>query len=70
MLFSGYIGAKHTNENNIPKGFPRSEWGKIREKLKELERKGIFIVKPTHYGKELSLNPRMEEQIKETLAGC
>lgn len=37
--------------------------GEARECFEELKRLGMVHVKPTHYGKEVSLNIRMREQI-------
>jgi len=48
--------------------FQRGELGKERLKrvekmVKELIRQGLIIPKPTHYGLQVSLNPRQNETI-------
>ena len=56
-----YIGKRHTNEDNIPKGFPPVDRENIKDALDELIKRGVVISKPTSYGKEVSLNPRYPE---------
>lgn len=56
-----YIGKRHTNEDNIPKGFPPVDREYIKDALDELIKRGVVISKPTSYGKEVSLNPRYPE---------
>ncbi|NCS70596.1 MAG: hypothetical protein COY38_04470 [Candidatus Aenigmarchaeota archaeon CG_4_10_14_0_8_um_filter_37_24] len=63
-------GGKHTSFDNLKKGIKISELGKggikrINEMEKELIKEGLLIAKPTHYGLEVSLNPRMHEEIIE-----
>ena len=71
LTMRGYIGGRHTNEDNIPKGFPKHERRKIKDALESLIKKGVVISKPTSYGLEVSLNPHypnikeiMEESIR------
>ncbi len=59
-----YIGGRHTNEDNIPKGFPPVDRDNIKNALDELIKRGVVISKPTSYGKEVSLNPRYPELLK------
>lgn len=64
----GNWGASHTDFENIKKGFNERDFGKhgakIVEKIaKELIREGLIITKPTHYGIQISLNPRQSERI-------
>ncbi|MGI0004027.1 MAG: hypothetical protein ACREAX_01890 [Candidatus Nitrosotenuis sp.] len=66
----GNWGASHTAFDNIPKGFKDEDLGKHGakrvEKLgKELIRQGLIITKPTHYGFQVSLNPRVSDVIIE-----
>ena len=63
MLRHEYVGAKHTSVDNIPKGFPKHLRGEVKKAVKKLNRKGFFIVKPTRYGIEVSLDPRKIEEI-------
>lgn len=69
MLRHGYIGGKHTSEDNIPKGLPKHIRGEIKKALKNLIREGYIIPKITSYGTEVSLNPRRIVEIKEILGG-
>ena len=57
MLRHGYIGGKHTSEDNIPKGLPKHMHGEIKKALKNLVRAGYVIPKTTSYGMEVSLDP-------------
>jgi hypothetical protein len=69
MLRHGYIGGKHTSEDNIPKGLPKHIRGEIKKALKNLIREGYIIPKITSYGTEVSLNPRRIAEIREILSG-
>ncbi|MFQ6063784.1 MAG: hypothetical protein ACE5J9_11530, partial [Methanosarcinales archaeon] len=62
-----YIGGRHTSEDNVIKGFPKHERGKIKKKLKDLIKEGYLISKPTSYGIQISINPKMIAEIKEIL---
>lgn len=64
----GNWGASHTAFDNIKKGFNERDLGKHGTKLvdkiaKELIRDGLIIPKPTHYGVQISLNPRQADSI-------
>jgi hypothetical protein len=64
----GNWGASHTAFDNIKKGFNERDFGKHGTKIvdriaKELVREGLIITKPTHYGMQVSLNPRQSERI-------
>lgn len=61
-------GGKHTSFDNLKKGAKIQELGKegfrrIDKIGKELIRDGMLITKPTHYGLEVSLNPRLSQEI-------
>jgi len=61
-------GGKHTSFENLKKGFKIQELGKegykkISEMGKELIRERLLLSKPTHYGLEVSLNPREKDII-------
>ena len=61
-------GGKHTSFENLKKGIKISDLGKeglkrVDRAGKELIRGGLILTKPTHYGLEVSLNPRMSDQI-------
>lgn len=61
-------GGKHTSFENLKKGIKISDLGKeglkrVDRACKELIRGGLILTKPTHYGLEVSLNPRMSDEI-------
>jgi hypothetical protein len=64
LLWSGYIGGRHTSVDNVIKNFPRNERKKAKKALKICYNEGYLILKPTHYGQEISLNPRMIKEIR------
>jgi hypothetical protein len=68
MLRHGFIGGKHTSEDNIPKGLPKLMRGEVKKALKNLIREGYIIPKITSYGMEVSLNPRKIAEIWEILS--
>jgi hypothetical protein len=64
----GNWGASHTAFENIKKGFNERDLGKHGARLvdkiaKELVREGLITAKPTHYGIQISLNPKQSEEI-------
>ncbi len=60
-----YIGGKHTDENNVRKGADPKDHSYIQDTLKELTKSGHIRIKPTAYGKHVSLNPRIIKEIDE-----
>jgi len=67
MFRHGYIGRKHTSEDNIPKGLPKDAHGDVRKALKNLIRQGYVIPKTTSYGLQVSLNSTRIAEIKQIL---
>ena len=68
----GKWGASHTSFENLKKGFTQRDTGKHGSKRvdmmgNELIKDNLVLSKPTRYGKEVSLNPRMIDQIKAYL---
>ena len=64
----GNWGGSHTAFDNLKKGWKEEDLGKhgvknVERLVKELIRQGLVIPKPTHYGLQLSLNPRQSEAI-------
>ena len=63
----GYIGARHTSIDNLPKGLP----GRLRSEAKGVARdlitEGLLLSHPTSYGIQVALNPRMMDEIKKML---
>jgi SOS-response transcriptional repressor LexA len=62
-----YIGGRHTSIKNVMKGFPKHAKKDIRKAVKALIREGYILSKPTSYGLEISLNPRMIAEIRRIL---
>ena len=62
---------KHTNINNIPKGLdPKLKQSKEMKKvINDLIKGNWLIVKPTHYGLEISLNIKNKKEIEEFIEG-
>ncbi len=66
------FGGKHTAIENMYRGLDQKRLGK--EGLKrakrlgdELIKQGFIIPKPTHYGLQVSLNPKKASEIKESI---
>ena len=59
----GKFKHSHTSIDNLPKGFPKDIGGKIRGYVDELIKEGLLFVKPTGYGKEVSINTEKKEKI-------
>lgn len=58
---------KHTNINNLPKGLSNElrVSREVKNAVEELLKEQILLSKPTHYGLEVSLNPRKIREIEE-----
>lgn len=67
MLRHGFVGGKHTNIDNIPKGKPREEYSAILAEVDLLRREGYFVLRPKRDGLHISLNPRRLREIAEEL---
>jgi len=63
-LEHGYVGGRHTNEDNIPNGFHPSEYRDVMKAYKEIKREGFLILTPKPDGIHISINPRMVKQIQ------
>lgn len=64
----GNWGGSHTAIDNLKKGWKDVDLGKhgvkqVEQLAKELIRQGSLIPKPTHYGLQVSLNPKQNEEI-------
>jgi len=58
----------HTPLTNIIKWVVVRKNGKrVKKLIDELRREGLVILKPTHYGEEVSLNPYQKEKIIEII---
>jgi len=69
MLRHGFIGGKHTHEDNIPKGASPTEYKAIKKEIKQLLKEGYFIPHNKPDGLHLSLNPRRIGDVERYLAG-
>ena len=58
---------KHTNIHNLPKGLSNElrVSREIKSAIDELLKEQILLSKPTHYGLEISLNPKKVKEIEE-----
>lgn len=68
----GKWGGAHTSFDNLQKGWSIRDLGKdgvkrIQRIVKELIREGFVLSKPTHYGLEVSLNPRMSAEVEQII---
>ena len=61
----GKFKHSHTPLENMSKGFPKDIRGKVKNNAEELIKEGILFVKPTSYGKEVSVNSDKKEKIIE-----
>ncbi len=64
----GNWGGSHTAFDNLKKGWKNEDLGKqslkrVEKLARELIRQGFIIPKPTHYGLQVSLNPRRNDVI-------
>lgn len=59
----GKFKHSHTSIDNLPKGFPTHEAGKVKELIKQLKKDGLLHSKPTGYGEEVSINLNQTEEI-------
>jgi len=67
MLRLEFIGGRHTLVDNLPKGFPKSERGRIMKVVKRMHRDGYFIVRAKGDGLHVSLNPKILRQVRYEL---
>lgn len=58
---------KHTNINNLPKGLSNAlrVSREVKNAIEELLKEQILLSKPTHYGLEVSLNPKRKKEIED-----
>lgn len=67
MVRHRWIGGKHTDIQNLRKGFERSRYGEIEEEISRLVKEGFIMPKPAFYGMHVSLNPAMLAEVKRLL---
>ncbi len=67
LYIHGYIGAKHTSEENIPKWFPKSQRGEAKEEFRKLLKTGLVNFHPTGYEVQVSLNSARIAEIRRLI---
>jgi hypothetical protein len=67
MYIAGIIGGKHTAIESLKRGVPSHVRGDIDSEVKDLIKAGFILPKPTSYGLQISLNPRMIPEIERIL---
>lgn len=67
LFYMGKWGNSHTSFDNLPKGFPTHLRGDIKDIAKKLIKENLLLSKPTHYGLEVSLNPKKKKEIEELI---
>jgi hypothetical protein len=67
MLRLEYIGGRHTSIDNLPKGFPKSERGKVAQVTEKMLKEGYFIVRPKRDSLHVSLDPNILPQVKREI---
>jgi len=60
----GKWGPIHTSKENAVKGLPSHQLGAANEVLEAAIKEGVFILKPTSYGDQISLNFTRKEDIR------
>lgn len=60
-----YWGGRHTALESAKKGIPKHLGGRYIDMTKELIKEGLLLSKPTSYGLQISLNPRLSKEIIE-----
>jgi len=68
----GKWGGAHTSFDNVKKGWNVRDLGKhgikrVFDITKDLIKEGLILSKPTHYGLEVSLNPRTSTDIEQII---
>mgnify|MGYP001053257356 CR=1 FL=1 len=63
----GYIGGRHTAVESLVKGLPKHLRGEVKKTVKKLAREGWITQKPTSYGLQISLNPRVIPEVERIL---
>ena len=67
MLRLEYIGGRHTSIDNLPKGFPKSERGRVKEVVQNMLKEGYFIPRKKGDSIHVSLDPNVLLQVKQEI---
>jgi len=58
----------HTSIDNLIKGFPKHKRGDVKKLIPKLIKRAVLHVKPTAYGRQVSLNIEKKKEIDEIIA--
>lgn len=61
------IGGRHTSKEDALKGLAKSSRGEVERAYQELIRRNYLLPKPTSYGEQVSLNPKLLPDIRPLL---
>jgi hypothetical protein len=67
LYWHGYIGARHTDIENLKKGLPKHLRGDAEKAARRLIKDGWLIPKITSHGLHISINPVMIAGVKRLL---
>ena len=67
MLRLEYIGRRHTSIENLPKGFPKNERGRVMKIAWGMLKDGYFIRKSKPDSVHVSLDPRILGSIRQEI---
>ena len=67
MLRLGYIGGRHTSIDNLPKGFPKKERGRVKMVVQIMLKEGYFLKRRKPDALHVSLNPRILPRVKNEI---
>ncbi len=59
----GKFQASHTAIENLHKGFPGHEIGRVKRIVEQMKREGLLILKPTSYGEQVSINLKKRDEV-------
>lgn len=62
-----YIGGRHTDVNNLRKGFPKDKYDVVQDAIDELVKDGFLTLKPTKSGMHVSINPRRIAEVVKVI---
>lgn len=62
-----YIGKRHTDKRNLPKGLPSHEYGACLDVADDLIKEGWLVAKKTKSGNHVSINPRAIKTVRDFL---
>ncbi|MFQ5620706.1 MAG: hypothetical protein ACE5FT_02595 [Candidatus Nanoarchaeia archaeon] len=63
LLRKGKLWHSHTSIDQLPKSFPGHMEGRVKAQVVVLVKERILLIKPTHYGKEVSIDPSLKPKV-------